>query len=119
MKNSSPTADIFPERLRKARGHRRLSQSQLAGRAGLQASAVSHFETGARKPSFENLKKLADALDVTIDYLIGRTDELKGVAAADRLHRHIDALTTEDQELAEEILRTLAKRSRSQRGGEE
>ena len=116
MQDSTPASDIFLERLRKTREHRGLSQRQLAGRTGLQASAVSHFETGARKPSFENLKKLADALDVTIDYLLGRTNELAGVATADRLHRHIDALTADDQELAKEILETLAKRSRTRRG---
>lgn len=119
MSESSPAALIFPIRLRAAREHRRLTQGQLAERAGFQASAISHFETGARRPSFENLKKLADALDVTIDYLLGRTDELKGVATGDTLHRHIDALTAEDQDLAKEILETLAKRSRISRGEEE
>ena len=56
---------------------------------------------------------------MTIDYLLGRVDEMKGVAAADRLHRHFDALTADDQKLAEEILESLVKRSRFQRGEQE
>lgn len=118
MRESSSAAEVFPARLRQAREHRQLSQGDLADRAGLQASAISHFETKGRRPSFENLKKLADALDVTIDFLLGRTDEFRGVSEADRLNRHIDALTTEDQALAQEIIETLANRSRSRRGEE-
>ena len=46
---------------------------ELAERTGFHPSAVPHFETGQRAPSFDNLKRLADALDVTTDYLLGRT----------------------------------------------
>ena len=53
---------------------RGLSQSDLAARAGLQQVAISFFETGRRSPSLGNLKRLADALEVTTDYLMGRSD---------------------------------------------
>ena len=65
MSMSSPPSAVFPERLRKAREYRGLSQGELATKAALQPSAISHFETGARKPSFDNLRLLADTLDVT------------------------------------------------------
>ena len=51
-----------------------MSQADLADKTGLQPAAVSHFETGQRSPSFENLKKLADALSISVDYLLGRID---------------------------------------------
>lgn len=51
------------------------SQEKLAKKADLSAAAISHFETGKRLPSFENLVKLADAFDVSIDRLIGRNHE--------------------------------------------
>lgn len=54
-----------------------MSQSDLARISGLQPSAISHFENGRRSPSFDNLRRLADSLCVTIDYLLGREDELK------------------------------------------
>ncbi len=116
MDKSSPTRKIFADRLRTARDHRHLNQAQLADSSGLQASAISHFETGGRMPSFENLRKLADALDVTIDFLLGRTNTFTGVTTADQLHRDIDNLTTEDQKLATDILEMLQKRSHAQRG---
>jgi transcriptional regulator with XRE-family HTH domain len=109
---STKPSDIFPDRLRTARERRGLSQGQLAERAGLQASAVSHFETGGRKPSFDNLKRLADALNITTDYLLGRTSDMEGSAAtADRLHRHYAGLSTEYQDMADEFMRMLAQKA--------
>jgi transcriptional regulator with XRE-family HTH domain len=111
MPKSTPRPDIFPARLRKAREIRGLGQGVLAHRAGLQPSAISHFETGARKPSFDNLRRLANALDVTTDYLLGRVDDIDSHAGADRLYRHFERMTSADRETAEEILRVLANKS--------
>ena len=113
MGKSTPPTDIFSKRLRATREFRRISQSELALRAGLQASAVSHFETATRKPSFDNLKRLADALEVTTDYLLGRTNEMESSAAsADRFYRHYSGLSAEYQEMADDFLKILAKRAR-------
>ena len=93
-----------------------MSQGRLAGRAGLQASAVSHFETGGRKPSFDNLKRLADALEVTTDYLLGRTDDMEGTAAAaDRLYRHYAELPPEHREMADDFIQMLARKAQAPR----
>jgi transcriptional regulator with XRE-family HTH domain len=112
MTESTRPTNIFPERLHAAREKRDLSQEALAKRAGLQASAISHFETGTRKPSFDNLRRLADALDVTTDYLLGRVTDTEALAGADRLHRHLDRLTTDDREIAEGFLELLAKKAK-------
>lgn len=111
--SNRPAAGAFPERLRLARTTRGYSQEGLAERAGLQPSAISHFETGARKPSFDNLRRLADALSVTTDFLIGRVDEMQAVATdvatADRIHRHLDRLTGANLDFAERFLKSLAE----------
>ncbi len=104
--------DLFPERLKSARETRELTQSALAVLARLPQSSVAHFEAGARKPSFENLRRLANALQVTTDYLLGRTDEMGRSVAADPLFRHVAKLSTSDRELASEFLQMLAARSR-------
>ena len=59
------------DRLRTARDDRELSQSELARQAGMQPSAIAHFEAGRRKPSFDSVRALAKALGVTGDYLLG------------------------------------------------
>ncbi len=66
----------FGRRLREARDLRELSQSELAEKARIPVAMVSHFETGVRgSASADNLVKLANALEVSVDYLLGRTDD--------------------------------------------
>ena len=107
---SAPSA-LFPERLRTSREYRGLSQGELAKKAGMQPSAISHFETGTRKPSFDNLRILADSLDVTTDYLLGRVNEFKALAGADRLHRHYESLQGSDRKMADDLITMLAQRA--------
>ena len=111
---SRTTSELFAERLKYARERlRKLSQAELAERSGLQAAAVSHFETGQRKPSFDNLRRLADALEVTTDYLLGRADAPKMSAPpADPLYRDYEKLSTDDREVARVFMHSLAKRAK-------
>lgn len=51
---------------------RGLTQAELGIQAGIAAASVSHFETGQRSPSLDSLVKLADALAVSVDVLLGR-----------------------------------------------
>lgn len=117
MPESSRPSDNFPARLRQARELRNINQLELAARAGMQGSAISHFETGNRKPSFDNLRRLADALDVTTDYLLGRVDEVGATAAADQLHRDIRNLRSADRSFAEEMVQRMAARARDRGTG--
>ena len=82
MTNSKLPTDMFPERLKAARDLRGWSQNDLALRCGMPQSSVGHFEGGTRKPSFDTLSRLANALEVTADYLLGRVDD-PGRAEAD------------------------------------
>lgn len=113
MSESNRSLASFPDRLREAREQRQLNQGELAEKAGLQASAISHFETGTRKPSFDNLRRLADALKVTTDYLLGRVNHPEELAGADRLHRNIERLSAADRVLAEGIIEQLAERNKT------
>ena len=108
MSRSTPT-DVFGERLRRARELRDLNQAELAVRAGFQPSAISHFETGARKPSFDNLLTLAKSLDVTTDYLLGRVDDFNGLSTGE-LYRNVSALSAADRDFVTDVLRSLAER---------
>lgn len=110
-------SEIFKERLRTAREQlRKWSQSELAEKAGLPPSSIAHFEAGARKPSFDTLRKLANALEVTTDYLLGRVDRPGLAEAGDPLYRDVGKLTGHDRELAKDFLKMLAQRSQHKRG---
>ena len=68
--------EILRTRLRKAREARKLSQSFLARLAGCGQEKISFYETGKSKSQYQTLVRLANALQVSIDYLLGRTDEM-------------------------------------------
>lgn len=72
---SSSKLNYFGRTLQNFREMRHLTQGQLGLRAGIAAASVSHFETGQRTPSLESLVKLADALEISTDALLGRSVE--------------------------------------------
>jgi len=110
MNQESDPSLSFPERLKSARDLRGWSQAELAERAKMPPSSIAHFETGSRKPSFDTLKKLANALEVTTDYLLGRVDDPSMAEAGDPLYRDVGKLTGNDRELAKDFLKMLAER---------
>jgi transcriptional regulator with XRE-family HTH domain len=59
-------------RIRNRRMELSITQTQLAKAAKLTPAAISQFESGSRKPSFDALSKLATALKISTDYLLGR-----------------------------------------------
>jgi transcriptional regulator with XRE-family HTH domain len=103
----------FGRRLCQIREFQGLIQSDLALKAGFQPSAISHFESGRRSPSLENLKRLADALSVTIDYLLGRETESKSAGPLiEELSRNFEQMSWYDQQLLVEIAEVMAIRWR-------
>ncbi len=115
MSPSTKHGEKFAEQLRTARELRKMSQDEVARKAGLQASAVSHFETGTRKPSFDNLRRLADALEVTTDYLFGRVDDPAASAPQGELYRKLGQLTSTDRDMIKMFVDQLAKKNQAKK----
>jgi len=110
--------ESFGDRLRRIRESKGLNQGELAERTGLQPSAVSHFESGRRSPSFENLNRLADALSVSLDFLIGRMVEARPAGPmAQQLFRHFEQMSVEDQENLAKFAEMLARKHRDRQRG--
>lgn len=65
----------FPERLVKLRKINNITQKQLAENLSLSEVGIQNYESGRRKPAYEVLIALADYFDVSLDYLVGRSDE--------------------------------------------
>lgn len=59
--------------IKKIRESRGMLQYELANRMGVKQASVSAWESGKAMPSAENLIKLADILECTVDALLGRT----------------------------------------------
>ena len=59
---------------RTAREHRGMTQVQLAEKVGVSKSHICAIEAGAKRPSVELLKAIAEALGVSTDYLLSEDD---------------------------------------------
>ena len=89
-------------RIKKRRSKLGMTQTQLAKAANLTPAAISQFESGARKPAFDTLSSLADALKVTTDYLLGKKehsyDDLLADPKVSVMFRGIMELSEKDKE---------------------
>lgn len=64
----------FGKRLKTLRTDKNLKQSELADILELSTSTIGMYEQGRRYADLDTLKKIAEYFDVSVDYLIGRTD---------------------------------------------
>ena len=67
----------FSERLKQLRDEKDMSREELAGHLGMSYSTIAKYETGNRFPDQQTLLKIADIFDVSIDYLLGKSDYRK------------------------------------------
>lgn len=64
-------------RLKELRNKRNISQLKLALDLNLNQNSISRYETGEREAGYELLIRFADYFDVSVDYLLERTDNPK------------------------------------------
>lgn len=65
----------FSERLKITRQEKKITQKYLADYLNIQERAYQNYEYGNREPNIDSLIKIADCLNVSIDYLVGRSDD--------------------------------------------
>lgn len=90
------------DRLREAREKKNLKQTQVMARTGINNKTLSGYEKGVSEPDLDTLNILAELYEVSVDFLLGRTDKSKQVLSNDA-RRIIDSLDLSD----EEIMKTL------------
>ena len=64
-------------RLKELRKKKGISQLRLATDLNTTQNTISRYETGEREPGIDELIKIADYFNVSVDYLIGRTENPK------------------------------------------
>ena len=101
MSTKDRNSNDFAIRLKEARLKRTLSQTELAAKAKMVPSAIAHFEGARRKPSFANIRALSQALSVTSDYLLSRTENMKG---ATTVFRGEEELSSADRDWIQMII---------------
>lgn len=88
---------LFGERLVSVRKAKKISQDELAKRIGAHAPVIGRYERGEVKPSIEVATKIADTLEVSLDYLVGHSDLMLENKVLDRV-LDIQKLSDKDQE---------------------
>ena len=64
-------------RLKNLRKERKITQLKMAMDLNMSQNSISRYETGERQADYETLIKFADYFNVSIDYLLERTDNPK------------------------------------------
>ena len=65
---------MYGERLKLLRKERKVPQQQLADLMGVKLRGYQYYESGKTEPTIKALIAVADFHDVSIDYLVGRSD---------------------------------------------
>jgi len=87
----------FGDNMMLLRKKKKLSQSALGKIIGTSGDVIGRYERGDITPSIDVVSKIADTLEVSIDYLIGKTNLLLDKEAIDKLVM-ISKLTPKEKE---------------------
>ncbi|MFY7874502.1 MAG: helix-turn-helix domain-containing protein [Pirellula sp.] len=108
-------AATFAKRIDEVRTSKGLSQAELAKEFGTPAAVVGRNERGGSTPSIEVARKIADALDVTLDYMTDPESQLDAVKDQEMLNRlnQLGTLPTEDRTRIIELVDALIRDSKT------
>lgn len=104
MKTTKPVN--WPEWQKKLRIHAKLSQREVAERLGVTPETVSRWESGKGAPGPAELSKLADILNVSADFLLGR-DQIRMICFDGKEGCGWTAVLNEDDAVFLDLFRKL------------
>ena len=106
----------FSERLKNLRKQAGLTQVDVAEKLGISQPAYASWERGVKKPTQENLVKIAQILNVSVDYLVGnlkeKTDKLDNIELLFRMNSK--GLTDEEKDIfRKELIEFMEERKKA------
>jgi transcriptional regulator with XRE-family HTH domain len=106
-------------RILKLRKEKNLSQTDLANKVGVSYAQIGRYETKGSQPPAEIIKKIADTLETTTDYLInGDKDEKAKATLKDsellQQFKAVEQLNDKDKSTIKDIIDAFIKRSKIQ-----
>lgn len=96
----------YGDRIALLREKRGLTQEELSNKIGISRAALSHYETNRREPDYETINKIANFFNVTIDYLLGRTDQPQTVLDHD-VREFVEHLDLTDESILKKFSLTV------------
>ena len=106
----------FAERLKTLRKQVKLTQGHIAEKLNISQQAYASWERGVKKPTQENLVKIAQVLNVSVDYLVGnseeKSDELDNIELLFRMNSK--GLTDEEKKVfKKELIEFMEERKKA------
>lgn len=92
-----------------------MTMKELATIVGVTEAAISHYETGRREPDPDMLSRIATALNVSVDFLIGRDEKEeqeykpKRSERANQILKETEDLSDSEFELVRMFLKQVKK----------
>ncbi|WP_035711003.1 helix-turn-helix domain-containing protein [Salibacterium aidingense] len=99
---------ILAKRIKYLREHNGLAQKHVAEKLGIKNNTLSGYEAGRREPDASTLNKIAEFYGVSVDYLLGRTDD--PTPEQPSIFFYGGELSEDEQEHLEEELKIYRKR---------
>lgn len=86
---------VIMERLKQLRERKNMTQVRLGIELGVSQETISGYEIGKAVPPADMLVKLADTLDASVDYILGRTDDkqLKKLSKSDLNNQELELIS--------------------------
>ena len=94
---------VTANRIKELRTQKKLTQSELAETINTSRVTISRIESETRQPSYAMLSLIADALDTTVEYLQGKTDNALKTPAVDNNGDEKEPLTENQRHIAYSI----------------
>ncbi|GFI29990.1 hypothetical protein IMSAGC013_01377 [Lachnospiraceae bacterium] len=98
---------IIADNVRLYRKQRNLTQLELAERADLSVDSIKRVERGSRTMSLENFMRIADALDVSVSYLL--YENQKKIPITERIQNVLNDKSEKQQEYLIHMLEEMAR----------
>jgi transcriptional regulator with XRE-family HTH domain len=92
----------YGNRIAHLRDEQRLTQEELAQKLGINRAALSHYENNRREPDYATIQRVADFFHVTVDFLMGRTQEATSVLT-EEVKEFVDELELSDEALLQKF----------------
>jgi len=97
----------FGKRLKEVRTSKKISQEELASRVSIHANHLSRYERDLSMPSIEVVKKIAEALEISIDALVfgeQKPDQIINDKELINLFRGIEQFSNEDKAIVKTLI---------------
>jgi transcriptional regulator with XRE-family HTH domain len=94
------------ERIAQLREKHSLTQEDLSNKLGITRASLSHYENNRREPDYNTIVNIANFFKVSIDYLMGRTDEIHNYLDED-VREFVDSLELSEENILEKFALTI------------